>query len=115
MTSRLPVRCGSRWLAAGLCALCATCVLPAKEQTRTISQYVLQHWGVERGLPGGPVYAIAQTPDGYLWIGIEKGLVRFDGLNFRLFQYSRASGAPMGPVLGLMTDAEGNLWIRLEG
>jgi len=35
--------------------------------------------GAEQGFPGGPVYAIAQTPDGYLWIGAERGLIRFDG------------------------------------
>ena len=115
MTSRSPVRCGSRWLAAGLCALLNFTGLSAKEQPRAISQYVRQQWDNERGLPSGAIYAIAQTADGYLWIGSEKGLVRFDGLNFHLFQYSQAAAAPMGPVLGLITDAEGNLWIRLEG
>jgi hypothetical protein len=48
------------------------------------SQYIRDHWEAEKGFPGGPVYAITQTADGYLRIGTEKGLVRFDGLNFRL-------------------------------
>src|SRR5262249_43334608 len=51
---------------------------------------------------------------GYLWIGTEKGLVRFDGLNFQLIQPSNAQASPIGPVLGLIADAEGNLWIRLR-
>jgi len=61
------------------------------------------------------VYAIAQTPDGYLWIGAEKGLIRFDGFSFRLFQPNGSMASPAGPVLGLAVDAEGNLWVRLEG
>lgn len=59
--------------------------------------------------------AFAQTPDGYLWIGTDKGLVRFDGLNFVLFVDSESSRIPFGPVLGLAVDVDGNLWIRLEG
>jgi ligand-binding sensor domain-containing protein/signal transduction histidine kinase len=115
MTPRSPVRWDSRWLAAGLCALVNVSPLWAKEPPRAISQYVREHWDHEKGLPSGQIYAIAQTADGYLWIGSEKGLVRFDGLNFQLFQYSNAAAAPMGPVLGLTSDVEGNLWIRLEG
>jgi len=79
------------------------------------SPYIRDEWGAEQGFPGGPVHAIAQTPDGYLWIGTEKGLVRFDGLSFRLFQQFDATTLPGGPVIGLAVDAEGDLWIRFEG
>src|SRR4029077_1384049 len=44
----------------------------------------------------------------------QKGLVRFDGLNFRMFSQA-TGGSSMGPVLGLLADGEGNLWVRLEG
>ncbi|MGA9769002.1 MAG: two-component regulator propeller domain-containing protein [Blastocatellia bacterium] len=77
-----------------------------------MSEYISDRWDARQGFPGGSVYAIAQTPDGYLWLGTEKGLVRFDGLNFRLFNHTNSAAFPAGPVLGLMTDAEGNLWIR---
>jgi len=79
-----------------------------------MSDYIRDQWGAEQGFPGGPVYAITQTADGYLWIGTEKGLVRFDGFNFRLFNHANSTAFPPGPVLGLMADAEGNLWIRLQ-
>jgi ligand-binding sensor domain-containing protein len=77
-----------------------------------MSEYIRDRWDAQQGFPGGPVCAIAQTPDGYLWLGTEKGLVRFDGLNFRLFNHTNSTALLAGPVLDLMTDAEGNLWIR---
>ncbi len=61
------------------------------------------------------MYAIAQTPDGYLWIGAEKGLVRFDGLHFRLFKASDSPTLTAGPILGLAVDGNGDLWVWLQG
>jgi signal transduction histidine kinase/ligand-binding sensor domain-containing protein len=87
----------------------------ANGRSKPLSQYLREDWGSERGFPGVPINAIAQTPDGYLWLGTQKGLVRFDGRNFHLFSQSNTNGGPVGPVLGLMTDGEGNLWIRLQG
>lgn len=103
----------------------------ALDPERGMSQYIRDRWGAEHGFPSGPVSAIAQTADGYLWIGTEKGLVRFDGVEFRLITHgpssssgpSPSSGAagstgqalPLGPVLGLATDADGGLWVRLQG
>ena len=48
-----------------------------------MTQYIREQWDSERGYPGGAVTAITQTADGYLWIGTNKGLLRFDGL-FRI-------------------------------
>lgn len=93
-----------------LCAGAAFAVDP----TRAMSQYIRDRWGPEQGFPRGPVYSIAQTADGYLWIGTEAGLVRFDGLNFRLVADATTS-FPVKSVLGLATDNENNLWVRLPG
>ena len=51
-----------------------------------MSQYMSDQWGIDRGFPGGSVTAITQTGDGYLWIGTDKGLIRFDGFDFRLLR-----------------------------
>jgi ligand-binding sensor domain-containing protein/signal transduction histidine kinase len=103
-----------RWLGLTLALVGSTGLGWAVDPNRTMSQYVRDRWGPESGFPAGPVYAIHQTPDGYLWIGTEKGLVRFDGLHFRLM----ASGNPDAPalthVLGLTSDPEGSLWVRLR-
>jgi len=84
---------------------------PEKSQ----AQYARTRWGADRGFPGGEVYAITQTADGVLWVGTEKGLVRFDGINFRLTQETSVPGKPIGPVLGLQTDSDGNLIVRHQG
>jgi signal transduction histidine kinase/ligand-binding sensor domain-containing protein len=101
------------WFIAGLAGLS---IGPAYaiDPNRAMSQYIHDRWGPERGFPRGPVYAIAQTPDGYLWIGTDAGLVRFDGLNFRLM-LGNSTSTPTNSVLGLTVDREGNLWVRLQG
>ena len=99
-------------------ALCAVLWLvpaaQALDPNRLMEQYIRDRWTEDQGYPGGAVYAFAQTPDGYLWIGGEKGLVRFDGLSFHVFNNANTPELPSSPVLGLATDTEGSLWIRLQ-
>lgn len=95
--------------------MCFADSLNALGPNKMLSQYIQDQWGVEQGFPGGPVYAFVQTPDGYLWIGTEKGLVRFDGLSFRLIQESGSATFPSGPIQGLAVDGAGSLWVRLQG
>jgi ligand-binding sensor domain-containing protein len=86
----------------------------ALDPHRAVAQYMSDRWGIDRGFPGGAVSAIAQSPDGYLWIGTDRGLVRFDGLNFRSFAQAGSTSSPIGPVRSLLADSDGNLWILLE-
>jgi ligand-binding sensor domain-containing protein len=87
----------------------------ALDAGKLFSQYIHDHWGQEAGFLGGNVNAIAQSIDGYLWIGTDRGLVRFDGRSFRLFQHPIAGAPAIGPVRGLTSSADGTLWIRLDG
>ncbi len=107
-----------RWLLgcamAGLAAFCFAGSASAVDPTRTVSQYLHDSWGTERGWPGGSITAIAQTSDGYLWIGTDKGLVRFDGLNFHQFERAHPDPILIGPVRTLLVDASDNLWILLQ-
>ena len=96
----------------GVCLVNAACAL---DPSRAVSQYVHDKWGANRGFLGGTVYAISQSDDGYLWIGTERGLVRFDGIAFTLIQRPLPDSPPIGAVRGLVSDAEGNLWIRVDG
>src|SRR5260370_23575362 len=100
-----------RWRWAAFAALCFAGSAEAMDPNRALSQYIHDRWSVEQGFPGGSVYAITETADGYLWIGAEKGLVRFDGLSFRLFNHMNTAALPAGPVLGLAAFDDGDLWI----
>jgi ligand-binding sensor domain-containing protein/signal transduction histidine kinase len=104
-----------RRLINGIALFCLVKVAFGLDRTWKISQYLHDKWGDDKGFVGGRIYAIGQSADGYLWIGTERGLVRFDGSNFTLFQRPLPNTPAIGPVRGLVTDAGGNLWIRLEG
>jgi len=108
-----------RWplklLLAVLTMVCFAASADALSSNKAISEFIRDRWDAGAGFPGGRVNAFAQTPDGYLWIATEKGLVRFDGLNFVLIEHSESTTVPFGPVLGLALDANGSLWIRLQG
>jgi ligand-binding sensor domain-containing protein/signal transduction histidine kinase len=95
-----------------LAAICLSCPAHAIDPHRTIAQYLRERWSGDRGFNGGAVTALTQTPDGYLWIGTDKGLIRFDGSSFRAFQ--PAATFPIGPVQALMVDSQGGLWIILQ-
>jgi len=108
-----------RWplklLLAVLTMVCFAASANALSSNKAISEFIRDRWDAGAGFPGGRVNAFAQTPDGYLWIATEEGLVRFDGLNFVLIEHSESTTVPFGPVLGLALDANGSLWIRLQG
>ena len=98
----------------GVAAIFLSLPAHAIDPNRTIAQYLQERWSGDRGFPGGAVTALTQTRDGYLWIGTDKGLIRFDGSSFRTFQQATPSSFPIGPVQALLTDAAGNLWIVLQ-
>jgi ligand-binding sensor domain-containing protein/signal transduction histidine kinase len=97
-------------LVAAYCAFTAQAIDPHRE----LSQYMRDHWGSEKGFTGGSVTAVAQTVDGYLWIGTERGLIRFDGLSFRTFPQATPTAFPIGAVQQLVADSQGDLWILLQ-
>jgi len=87
----------------------------ALDPNRLPSQYVREQWTTEPRFPGGVVNGIAQTTDGYLWIGTDRGLLRFDGFDFRPVSFTSITTASNVPILQLLADAGGKLWIRLQG
>jgi len=73
--------------------------------------YAHDLWQVEDGVPQDSVQCIAQTNDGYLWLGTETGLVRFNGTQFRVFNHKNTAGLKDDYVLSLFADSDGSLWI----
>jgi signal transduction histidine kinase/ligand-binding sensor domain-containing protein len=88
----------------------------ALEPTTPLANYARQSWVMENGLPQNTIHALAQTPDGFVWLGTEAGLVRFDGVGFQVFDHTSAPSQP-GPSLpgndirSLLVASDGALWI----
>src|SRR5882757_9593231 len=93
-----------QWIWAVLAVVCFANSANASGANKGISQYIRDQWGAEQGFPGGPVYAIAQTPDGYLWIGAERRLFRFDGFSFCLSQHNVSLPLPHDAGLCMVID-----------
>jgi signal transduction histidine kinase/ligand-binding sensor domain-containing protein len=110
---RSSVRWIGGWLAA-VTVVTATVAAQRADAPHAGPQYLRTRWDVEQGFLGGAVSGLAQSADGYLWIGTDKGLVRFDGLTFRLMTGGQGQ-IPITAVLGLTSDADGVVWARLQG
>ena len=85
------------------------------DPAKALTQYAHGSWHVADGLPQDNVVSIAQTPDGYLWLGTEEGLVRFDGLRFTVFDRSNTPELKSNDIYALLVDRTGNLWIGTGG
>src|SRR5579864_7289398 len=79
-------------------------VCGADDALKPINQYVHNVWRTEEGLPQNSVQVILQTRDGYLWMGTEEGLVRFNGVQFTLFNKATTAAIRHNDVRSLMED-----------
>ncbi len=96
-------------LVAALCP-CAFSLNPDLD----INQYAHKTWTVDEGFFKGSVYAIAQTPDGYLWLGTEFGVARFDGVRSVEWQPPNGEHLPGGRIRSLLAAHDGRLWIGTD-
>ncbi|HEX6133603.1 MAG TPA: two-component regulator propeller domain-containing protein [Longimicrobiales bacterium] len=80
----------------------------------TPSEFAIDQWTTEHGLPQNSVNAIAQAPDGYLWIGTFGGLARFDGTRFTLVERIDSAGRHIDRILSLAVGPDSALWIGTE-
>ena len=85
------------------------------DPTKAITQYAHEIWRTEQGLPQNTVPAITQTHDGYIWMGTELGLVRFDGVQFTVFDEGNTPEFKSNVVMALLEDHLGRLWIGTQG
>jgi ligand-binding sensor domain-containing protein len=95
-------------------ALC-THAQASLDSVAPLTRYIHQSWQSSQGLPQNSVLSIAQTPDGYLWLGTEEGLVRFDGVRFTVFDKHSTVGLQNNQILALLSDHHQNLWIGTNG
>jgi signal transduction histidine kinase/ligand-binding sensor domain-containing protein len=83
----------------------------ALDPSLDISQYAHTAWKVRDGFTRGGIFAIAQTPDGYLWLGTESGLYRFDGVRAVPWQPQAGHELPSNFINNLLVARDGTLWI----
>jgi signal transduction histidine kinase/ligand-binding sensor domain-containing protein len=76
-----------------------------------LSGYSLTSWTDGDGVPLGTVYAIGQDRDGYLWIGTDAGLLRFDGVRFTAWDGAGEGTLPKSPASALCIARDGTLWV----
>jgi len=104
--------CWSRWRLVGL-ALIGFSMVASTGFTK-VPEFLVNTWTAEEGLKNSSITAIAQTADGYLWVGTYNGLARFDGENFLTFDPANTPELKHPRVRRLYTDKAGVLWICLH-
>ena len=102
---------------AGVLAGALLLAAPARalDPRKAITQYAHQVWKTDAGLPQNSIQAILQTRDGYIWLGTERGLVRFDGVQFTVFDKGNTPGLQNSNAQALYEDRAGVLWVGTWG
>jgi signal transduction histidine kinase/ligand-binding sensor domain-containing protein len=83
------------------------------DRDRTIAQFHHTSWTAKDGAPS-QISALAQTADGYLWIGSARGLFRFDGVEFEPYAPPAGVTLPAHNIYALMATPDGGLWISFR-
>ena len=99
------------WYAAAALLLGVALPAAALEPSTPLANFGRQAWAMENGLPQNTVQALAQTKDGFLWLGTEAGLVRFDGIEFETYDRSSTPALPGSDIRCLLVARDGALWI----
>src|SRR5215468_7829246 len=86
----------------------------ASDASLDVSQYAHTAWKIQGGFAQGAINSIAQTPDGYLWLGTEFGLVRFDGVRGLPWRPPAGEQLPSNYIRGLLVSRDGALWIATQ-
>jgi len=96
------------WLCSWLLFLCLP--LYAIDRDRRLDQLYHTGWTYIEGAPG-EVRALAQTTDGYMWLGTATGLFRFDGIRFQPYKPQSGQAFPQRNVVSLFATPDGGLWV----
>ena len=99
------------WCTAALLLLSGAAFAAALEPSTPPANFGRQAWAMENGLPQNTVQALAQTKDGFLWLGTEAGLVRFDGVEFETYDRNSTPALPGSDIRCLLVARDGALWI----
>ncbi len=110
-TVAIMIRVAWRWSGVCILLLAWTHAAVALDPQRSLEHFGHQAWRTDSGLPQNTVHAILQTRDGFLWLGTDGGLVRFDGIDFVTFDAENTPAFKSDTVNHLLQDESGALWI----
>lgn len=104
-----------RIIATGVCSglLCGPAL--ANSAASLHSAWVAREWQLDDGLPDNNITGVVQTPEGYLWLGTHRGLVRFDGVRFQRVPLPGRQQMTFGLIRGLSLLRTNELWLTMEG
>jgi signal transduction histidine kinase/ligand-binding sensor domain-containing protein/CheY-like chemotaxis protein len=102
-----------RFLSLGL--VCLSSAAWCLDRHKPITQYVHTVWNSGDGLPQNSIQTLLQTKDGYVWIGTQEGLVRFNGQEFKVFNKANTDAIRHNDVRQLYQARDGALWIGTFG
>ncbi len=88
---------------------------PSLDPSKLLTQYGLDVWQSDQGLPQNSVNAILQTHDGYLWFGTQEGLVKFNGIDFMVFDKRNTPELRSNYIWTLYEDSHNSLWVGTNG
>jgi signal transduction histidine kinase/ligand-binding sensor domain-containing protein/CheY-like chemotaxis protein len=103
------------WMRFALLLACGSAAVAnpalALDPSRRLSQYVAESWDAADGLAQNTLMVLLQTRDGYIWLGTESGLVRFDGVRFTTFDRHNTPALAHHFIRALAEGPDGTLWI----
>jgi signal transduction histidine kinase/ligand-binding sensor domain-containing protein len=97
-------------IALGILLVCCACSF-ALNPSLDVNQYAHTAWKIREGFTAGETYSFAETPDGYLWLGTDFGLLRFDGVRNVAWQPPADQHLPSSRIYSLLVARDGTLWI----
>ena len=100
-------------IAAAL-AVAAPRAAAADQPAALLSGYTMNSWTLADGIPVGPVYAMVQDHEGFLWLGTTNGIVRFDGARFTRWDAIHSTPLPRADVRALSFAHDGTLWVGFD-
>ena len=110
------MRCKSlRTVATATLLLTAAVGAHAADLRNVLIDYTVTSWSMADGLPGGTIWALAQDRDGFLWVGGDFGLLRFDGVRFTSWETLGRAPLPQTSIRLLCTSRDGSLWVGFNG
>ena len=92
----------------------ALCLAPGLAGGATNALWFAHSWQSDDGLPNNTISGVAQTSDGYLWLGTPSGLVRFDGIRFENFSPTNFVAPPNRGTIAMIRSRSGGLWLAMD-